>query len=124
MSDSLRPHGLYSLWNSPGRNNGFGSHSLLQGNLPNPRIKPRSPTLQTYSLPAEPPGKPSLFSRTKVALKYRIFCLLSKLQWLHISTEKILHSPMVFTLPTISSIVSHMHIFMQGIPQDHSPNST
>ena len=28
------------------------------GDLPNPGIKPRSPTLQADSLPAEPPGKP------------------------------------------------------------------
>ena len=28
------------------------------GNLPNPGIKPRSPSLQADSLPAEPPGKP------------------------------------------------------------------
>ena len=28
------------------------------GNLPNPGIEPRSPTLQADSLPAEPPGKP------------------------------------------------------------------
>ena len=28
--DSLRPHGLYSPWNSPGRNTGVGSLSLLQ----------------------------------------------------------------------------------------------
>ena len=27
------------------------------GDLPNPRIKPRSPILQTDSLPSEPPGK-------------------------------------------------------------------
>ena len=26
--------------------------------LPNPGIKPRSPILQAYSLPTEPPGKP------------------------------------------------------------------
>ena len=31
MSDSLRPHGLYSPWNSPSQNTGVGSHSLLQG---------------------------------------------------------------------------------------------
>ena len=31
MSDSLRPHGLYSPWSSPGHNTGVGSHSLLQG---------------------------------------------------------------------------------------------
>ena len=35
MSDSLRPHGLLPArllcpWNSPGKNNGVGCHSLLQ----------------------------------------------------------------------------------------------
>ena len=34
-----------------------GSHSLPR-DLPNPGIKPRSPTLQADSLPAEPSGKP------------------------------------------------------------------
>ena len=31
MSDSLRPHGLYSPWNSPGQNTSVCSLSLLQG---------------------------------------------------------------------------------------------
>ena len=31
MSDSLRPHGLYCPWDSPGQNTGVGSLSLLQG---------------------------------------------------------------------------------------------
>ena len=31
MFGSLRPHGLYSSWNSPGWNTGVGSFSLLQG---------------------------------------------------------------------------------------------
>ena len=61
VSNSFGPHGRYSLWNSPGHNTGVGSHSLLQGNLPNLGIKPRSPTLQVdFFLPAEPPGKPYL----------------------------------------------------------------
>ena len=30
VSDSLRPHGLYSPWNSPDQNTGVGSLSLLQ----------------------------------------------------------------------------------------------
>ena len=34
VSDSLRPHGLYSPWNSPGQNTGVGSLSLLQGIFP------------------------------------------------------------------------------------------
>ena len=34
MSNSLRPHWLYSPWNSSGQNTGVGSLSLLQGNFP------------------------------------------------------------------------------------------
>ena len=34
MSDSLRPQGLYSPWNSPGQNTGVGSLSLLQEIFP------------------------------------------------------------------------------------------
>ena len=34
VSDSLRPQGLYSPWNSPGQNTGVGSLSLLQGIFP------------------------------------------------------------------------------------------
>ena len=31
VSNSLRPHGLYSPWHSSGQNTGVGSLSLLQG---------------------------------------------------------------------------------------------
>ena len=55
VPDSLKPHGLYSLWNSPGQNTGVIPFSR---GLPNPGIEPRSPTLQTDSLPAVPQGKP------------------------------------------------------------------
>ena len=34
MSDSLRPQGLYSPWNSPGQNTAVHSRSLLQGIFP------------------------------------------------------------------------------------------
>ena len=34
MSDSWRPHGLYSPWNSLGQNTGVGNLSLLQGIFP------------------------------------------------------------------------------------------
>ena len=40
---TLRAHGLYSPWNSPGQDTGVGSLSLLQGNLSNPGMEPRSP---------------------------------------------------------------------------------
>ena len=56
MSDSLRPHGLYSPWNSPGQITGVCS-LFSQVDLPNPGIEPRSPALQVGSLPAEPQGE-------------------------------------------------------------------
>ena len=63
MSNSLRPHGLYSPWNSPGQNTGVGSLSLLQGIFPTQGSNPGSGlnggALQAESLPAEPQGKPN-----------------------------------------------------------------
>ena len=38
------------------QNTGVGCHFLLQGNLPNPGIEPRSPTLQADALTSEGPG--------------------------------------------------------------------
>ena len=43
MSDSLRPHRLYSPWNSPGQSTGMGSLSLLQGFFPTQRSNPGLP---------------------------------------------------------------------------------
>ena len=40
---SLRPHGLYSPWNSPGQNTGVGSLSLPQGIFPNLGSNPGLP---------------------------------------------------------------------------------
>ena len=45
VSESLRPHGLYSPWNSPGQDTGVGSLCLSPGDLPNPEIEPESPAL-------------------------------------------------------------------------------
>ena len=42
---------------SPGEDTRMGCHALLQGNLPNPGIKPRAPALQVDSLLSELPGK-------------------------------------------------------------------
>ena len=50
MSDSWRPRGLYSPWNCLGQNTGVGSQPFPSpGDLPNPRIEPRSATLQVDS---------------------------------------------------------------------------
>ena len=43
MSDSLRPHGLYSPGNFLGQNTGVGSLSLLQGTFPTQRLNPGLP---------------------------------------------------------------------------------
>ena len=58
MSDSLQLHGQIS---------GILKVRILEwialpspGDLPNPGIKPRSPTLQAYSLPTELSGKPNI----------------------------------------------------------------
>ena len=43
VSDSLRTHGLYSPWNSPGQNTGVGSLSFLQGIFPTQGSNPGLP---------------------------------------------------------------------------------
>ena len=43
MSDSLRSHGLYHPWNSPGQNTRVGSPSLLQGIFPTQGSNPGLP---------------------------------------------------------------------------------
>ena len=43
VSDSLRHHGLYGPWNSPGQNTGVDSHSLLQGIFPTQGLNPGIP---------------------------------------------------------------------------------
>ena len=62
VSGSFRAHGmqpprLLCPWDSPGNNAGVGCHFLLEGDLPDPGIEPRSPVLQADSLLSEPPGK-------------------------------------------------------------------
>ena len=56
----------------PGKHTGVGGHALLQGNLPNPEVELRSPTLQVDSLPAEPPGKPKNIGMSSLSLLQRI----------------------------------------------------
>ena len=43
LSNSLRSHGQYSPWNSPGQNTGVGSLSLLQGIFPTQGSNPGLP---------------------------------------------------------------------------------
>ena len=63
MADSLRPHRLEPArllcpWGFSRQEYWSGLLCPSPGDLPIPGIEPRSPTLQTDSLPSEPPGKP------------------------------------------------------------------
>ena len=65
LSDSLRSHALQPArllcpWNSPGKNTGVSSHSLLQGIFLTRESNPGFPALQADSLLSEPPGKPQV----------------------------------------------------------------
>ena len=58
LSDSLRPHGRYSPWDSPGKNTGVGCHALLQGIFPNQGSRSlMSPNWRVDCLPLAPAGK-------------------------------------------------------------------
>ena len=63
VSDSLQLHGLSSArllcpWGFSRQEYWSGLPCPPPGDLPNPGIEPRSPTLQADSLPPEPSGKP------------------------------------------------------------------
>ena len=64
VSDSLRPHGPCSPWNSPGQNAGVGSYSLLQGIFPtqglNPGVSHCRRILYQLSHKESPPRKPCI----------------------------------------------------------------
>ena len=73
VSDSLWPHELSNPWNPLVQNTGVGSLSFLQGNLPSPGIKLRSPALQADSSPAEPQGKPKNTGVGSLSVLQQIF---------------------------------------------------
>ena len=60
MSDSLRPHGLYSPWNSPGQNNGVGSLSLLQGVFLTQGLNPSLPHCRQIPYQLSHKGSPRI----------------------------------------------------------------
>ena len=68
VSDSLWPHGpqptrLLCPWGFSRQEHWSGLPYPPPRDLPKPGIKPRSPSLQTDSLPSEPPGKPITLSQ-------------------------------------------------------------
>ena len=105
----LQPPGLYSPWNSPGQNIRVGrgcteldtTEATQQqqqqqqpfpspGDHPNPDFKPRSPTLQVDSLPAEPQGEPKNTGVGSLSLLQGIF-LIQELNWGLLNCRQILY---------------------------------
>ena len=70
VPDSLRPHGLYSLWNSPGQNAGVDGHSLLQGIFPTQESNPGLPHCRGILYPTEKPKNTGMCS---LSLLHQIF---------------------------------------------------
>ena len=60
VSDSLRPHGLYSPWNSLGQNTGVGSLSLLQGIFPTQGSNPGLPQCRQILYQLSHQGSPGI----------------------------------------------------------------
>ena len=73
MSDSLRSHGLIQSMEFSRPEYWSGQPFPSPGDLPNPRIKSRSPALQADSLPAEPQGKSKNTGMGGLSLFQQIF---------------------------------------------------
>ena len=76
MSYSLRPHGLYSPWNSPGQNTGVGCLSLLQGIFPTQGSNPGLPHCRRILYQLSHQGSPNTsiqFSSVQSLSRVRLF---------------------------------------------------
>ena len=95
-------------WNSPSQNTGVGSQYSSPGDLPDPGIKPRSPTLQEDSLPAEPQEKPRVSYHPEFAQTH--------VRWVGDAIQPshpllpLLLSPLVFPISRVLSNESALHI--------------
>ena len=86
----LCPPGSSVHEDSPGKNTKVGCHVFLQGNLPNPGIKPGSPTLKANSLQSEPRGKPKNTEGSSLSLLQGIFPT-QELNWSLLHYRQILY---------------------------------
>ena len=68
VSNSLRLHGLYSPWNSPGQNTGVGSLSLLQGIFPTQDLNLGLPHCRQILYQLSHKGSPNMESKVRKGL--------------------------------------------------------
>ena len=74
VSDSLRPHGLYSPWNSPGQDTRVGSRSLLQGIFPTQGSNPGLPHCRRILYQLSHQGSPNtIFSSVQSLSRVRLY---------------------------------------------------
>ena len=122
-SDALRPHRLYSPYNSPGQNTMSGLPFPSPGDLPNPGIKPRSPALQADSLPAEPQGKPKNTGVGSLSLLQRIFQT-QKSNWGLLYCRQILYQLNYQGTPSINFSRYCQMVFQDDFTNLHSTRSS
>ena len=67
VSHSLRPHGLYNSWNSPGQNTGVGRLSLLHGIFPTQGSNPSLPHYKQILYHLSHQGRPYMMIKKKVS---------------------------------------------------------
>ena len=72
VSDSLRPHGLYCPWNSPGQNTGVGSLSLLRGSS-QPRDRTQVSCITSGFFTSWAQGKPKTTGVDSLSLLQQTF---------------------------------------------------
>ena len=80
MSDSLRPHGLYSPWKSPDQNTGVGSVPLLQGIFPTQGSNPGLPHCRRILYQLSHKGSPRI-------LEWVTYPFSSRSSWPRIGTR-------------------------------------
>ena len=114
ISNSLRPRGVI--------------HGILQakilewvafaspGDLPNPVVEPRSPSLQVGSLPAEPPGKPKNTGVDGLSLLQGVFPT-QELNWGLLHCPWILYQ-LIYETKSRGNQAQVSKVFPSGVAQD------
>ena len=124
VSDSFWVHGcqptrLLCPWGFSREENQIGLPCPLPGDIPNPGIEPRSPTLWADSLPSELPGKPKNTGVGSLSLLQGIF-LIQESNWGLLHCRRILfqlsyqRSPYknIYELKKLSNLLS-LSFFIQ-----------
>ena len=123
VSDSLRPHGLYSPWNSPGQNTGVGSLSLLKGIFPTQGSNPGFLHCRWIPYQLSYQESPIWNKNTYQIIVLICWYVSQYIKEVHISdckTEKIVHLP---TKPSCETPVIHIEPVTPDYITSYSANT-